>query len=300
MIFDLISRRWTRAAAALAALGLGAAAPPPPAPAAQPSPALWKLADEDTTIYLFGTIHLLPEGHSWQTPALKQALASADELVLETVIDEKATEAGKAVVRLGVDKNQPPLTERVPEDKRAHLVERLKAAGLKAGSLDHLETWAAAMTLLATVFRDVGLKSDIGVERSLAALAPGKKISGLETVEQQFGFLDGLSEEGQRALLVSALDDPQAARDGFQDMLQAWTTGDVEGIARTFNSETAMSPELREALMRRRNTAWADWLQRRLDQPGTIMVAVGAGHLAGNDSVQTMLEAKGLTVERVN
>jgi uncharacterized protein YbaP (TraB family) len=52
-------------------------------------------------------------------------------------------------------------------------------------------------------------------------------------------------------------------------------------------------------LIRKRNAAWADWLTKRLDKPGTIFVAVGAGHLAGEDSVQTMLDAKGLRATRL-
>jgi uncharacterized protein len=82
-------------------------------------------------------------------------------------------------------------------------------------------------------------------------------------------------------------------------MLDAWSRGDLKGIARTFDDETQMSPELKDALMRRRNARWAEWLARRLDRPGTVFVAVGAGHLAGADSVQKMLEARGIKAKRV-
>jgi uncharacterized protein YbaP (TraB family) len=85
----------------------------------------------------------------------------------------------------------------------------------------------------------------------------------------------------------------------FKAMLDAWIAGDLKGVERTFDDETQMSPELKDALMRKRNAAWADWLAKRLDRPGTVFVAVGAGHLAGPDSVQAMLEAKGLKAKRV-
>ena len=82
-------------------------------------------------------------------------------------------------------------------------------------------------------------------------------------------------------------------------MLGAWRSGDTEAIARTFDSEKALSPELRTVLMVRRNANWAEWLVKRLDEPGTVMVAVGAGHLAGKGSVQELLKAKGFTATRV-
>jgi len=145
----------------------------------------------------------------------------------------------------------------------------------------------------------MGLKADAGVEKRLEASYSGKPISGLETVEQQLGYFDGLSEESQRAFLVGVLDDPDGARGEFQAMLDAWRRGDVAKIAETFDSEKTMTPELREVLMTRRNRAWAEWVRKRLDQPGTVMVAVGAGHLAGRDSVQAMLAARGLKAERV-
>jgi len=108
-----------------------------------------------------------------------------------------------------------------------------------------------------------------------------------------------LSEPAQRALLASVVEDSAETRAQFRSMLDSWQRGDLEGVARTFDDETQMSPELKAALMTRRNARWAEWLERRLATPGTVFVAVGAGHLAGEDSVQKMLEAKGLKAKRV-
>lgn len=281
--------------AAMAGLAVQADAKAP-APRA-PHPALWKLADADTTIYLFGTIHLLPKDYKWRTPAIDKAVAASDELVLETVIDAAAIESAKAVATLGVSQGLPPLIERVPADKRAALAARMKEMGIPDGMLDHYESWAAAMVLLGGAFKNVGLDAGSGVERVLAS--GGKKVIGLETIPQQFGFLDSLSAAAQQEFLIGVLDDDKSSRDTFADMLKAWTYGDVKGIATSFDQEVAFSPELRDVLMKQRNARWADWLAERLEQPGTILVAVGAGHLAGADSVQAMLAKRGIKVERV-
>lgn len=292
---------------ALAGIGLAAAsacttAQPAAELAAQgPRPALWKLADEDTTIYLFGTIHLLPEGLDWRTPALDRALAASDELYLETDLGSDLMASAQIMMRLGVTPGLPPIVERVPAEKREEFRKLIGSLGLPEKALDRMETWAAALTLLAMNFRQMGLQAEAGVERGLAAsYASAKKpVKGLETVEQQFGYFDQLPEEAQRALLVGMIDTPGTAKAEFEAMLNAWKSGDTDAIARTFDSEKSLSPELREVLMKRRNAAWAEWLAKRLDRPGTVMVAVGAGHLAGNDSVQRMLQARGLTTIRV-
>lgn len=265
------------------------------------SPAMWKLADSDTTLYLFGTIHLLPEGKTWRTPAFDSALAGSDELVLEVANVDDMMAAAQAMQKLGMSPGLPPIAERVPEAKRAALRAMIAESGYPEAVYDRLETWAAALPLLGVAFKRLGLNPELGVERQIGVpfRASGRPVIGLETVEQQFGFFDTLSEEGQRALLAAVIEDSAETRAQFRAMLDAWSRGDIKGVARSFNDETQISPELRRALMDRRNARWAEWLARRMEKPGTVFVAVGAGHLAGADSVQAMLRKKGLKAKRV-
>jgi uncharacterized protein YbaP (TraB family) len=95
------------------------------------------------------------------------------------------------------------------------------------------------------------------------------------------------------------LEDPNAAKREFNEMLKVWSVGDVKGIARTFDAGLKDSPELRGVLIGKRNANWAEWIDKRLEKPGTVMVAVGAGHLAGAESVQEMLRAKGVKAVRI-
>jgi uncharacterized protein YbaP (TraB family) len=297
-----LKKRGSRALAALGAFSVAACTTAAaPAEVAGGQPALWKVADEDTTIYLFGTIHLLPEGTEWRSPKLERAIASSDALVLEVVLGGDPMKSAQAMMQMGMSKGLPPLAERLPAEKRPALASLIKSTGVPAPLLDQMETWAAALTLLTLSFQQMGLKAELGVERGLEeSYRAGKKpVSGLETMEQQLGFFDTLSEESQRLFLAGVVESPTDVRAEFEGMLKAWKAGDTEAIAKTFDNELALSPELREVLMKRRNAAWAEWVRKRLDQPGTVMVAVGAGHLAGEDSVQEMLAAKGLKATRV-
>jgi uncharacterized protein YbaP (TraB family) len=266
-------------------------------------PALWEVSDPDTTIYLFGTIHLLPEKYQWRSAKLDQAVEGSQQLVVETIVDDKNPQklmAAMAALAFSTP-NLPPLAERVPPAKRAALAEAIKRNGLPPHALDRMETWAAAFLLLGDQFKAMGLKGGEGVEAVLrnTFISEGKPIGELETNIEQLGFFDKLPETAQRQLLEGAIDEPKSVSKDFHGMLAAWVRGDVNAIARTFNRDLSGSPELQQALIKRRNANWSKWIEQRLRQPGQIMIAVGAGHLAGANSVIDLLKRDGYRVRRV-
>jgi uncharacterized protein YbaP (TraB family) len=284
----------------LAALA-GCATVPQPA-SATGRPALWQVADKDTTVYLFGTIHLLPNDFPWRTAAFDKAVAGSQGLIVETIVDNKNPQAlAGEMARLGFSNGLPPLASRVPAEKRAQLEAAIAKTGIPRPALDRMETWAAAFMLLGTQFKDLGLNGDAGVENVLRGTftQAGKPIGQLETNTEQLSMFDTLPETAQRALLEGAIDSPDATSVQFQHMLNAWTRGDVAAIAESFNADLSGSPELREALLRRRNANWTRWIEQRMTTPGSVFVAVGAGHLAGSDSVVAMLQKQGFKVRRV-
>ena len=294
----------------LGALGLATVAACAPAPQVAPNaavaaaarPALWQVSDTDTTIYLFGTIHLLPRGTAWRTPALDAAIARSQHLYLETIIDEaNPRELAAEMARLGFSPGLPPIAQRVAPEKRPLLEAAIAKSGVPRAVFDRMESWAAAFTLIGQQFRSLGLEGAEGVESVLRKefQATGKPVGQLETNAEQLGFFDTLPESAQRALLEGAVETPQDMRRTFEGMLGSWMRGDVEAIARTFNEDLAGSPELMDALLRRRNANWSRWVEQRMAAPGTVLVAVGAGHLAGDSSVQAMLQARGYRIRRV-
>ena len=294
-------KQFGRKLAAFSAIAATACA----APAAEPKaagPAMWKVADSDTTIYLFGTIHLLPKGTQWRSATFDKAAAGSDTLVVETKIDEGDPTAVLAeLFKLAVSPGLPPLSSRVPVAKKAALDAAVAKSGIPVQVLDKMETWAAAFLLLGVQFKELGLDPGSGVESALKKQFEdgGKAIDQLETNGEQLGFFDKLSEESQRTFLIGVLDEDAAMKDQFGGMLKDWANGNVKGIAESFNAELSEAPELKDALLVRRNANWARWVRGRLDKPGTVMVAVGAGHLAGDQSVVSFLQKDGVKVTRV-
>jgi len=300
MMKKLLQRLFAPVAGLLALIPVAAAQARAPGVA---HPALWEVSDPDTKIYLFCTIHLLPDHYQWRTAKFDEALAGSQQLVVETIVDQKnPAKLMSAMASLAFNTpNLPPLADRVPAARRAALAAAVKKSGFPPQALDRMETWAAAFILLGNQFRDLGLKGDAGVEAVLrnTFTSQGKPIDELETNVQQLGFFDGLPEAAQRQLLDGAIDASDEMKKDFQGMLAAWSRGDVEGIARTFNRDLAASPDLQEALLKRRNANWSKWIEQRMTQPGAVFIAVGAGHLAGRDSVIERLKHDGYSVRRV-
>ena len=296
-------QRWIRKLA----IGLGAAATAaaallPQAAEAKAGPALWSVSDADTTVYLFGTIHLLPEKTSWRTEKFDAAVKGSNELVVETIIDDKnPAQLMSILAKLAITPGLPPIAERVPPAKRAALAAAIKKSAIPAPAFDRMETWAAAFMLLGNQYRDLGLKGGEGVEAVLRSSfsSEGKPIGELETNAEQLGFFDALPEHAQRQLLEGAIESPGDTSKEFGKMLSSWTKGDVAAIARSFNRDLAGSPELMNALIKRRNANWSKWIEQRMTKPGAVMIAVGAGHLAGPGSVVDLLQRDGFKVRRV-
>lgn len=283
-----------------AALALTLAAP------VAAAPALWRFGDADTTIYLFGTIHALPPGYRWQDARIRRAMAASDTLVIETIIDKDP----QAIARLfpPPDPTLPPILERVPEKSRKPFAALLARSGLDPAMLGRMPTWQASFMLMGAMMKDLGVVRDAGVESSIVPrFAPEpdretpapKRIEALETASEQLSLFASLSEADQREMLASFADGAGDARKDYTRLLRAWASGDQPAIARAFAEDKDLTPHLREILLKKRNEHWAAWLKKRLDTPGTVFVAVGAGHLAGPMSVQTMLMADGIRVNRI-
>ena len=289
-------QRFIAPVTALLALGSAAQARAPQTA----RPALWAVSDPDTTVYLFGTIHLLPSDLKWRTAKLDQAMANSQQLVVETIIDEKnPTKLMSALASIGLAKGLPPLIERVPPAKRPALAAAIKRSGVPEKAFTGMKTWMAAFLLLSNQFKELGLSGGVdGVLRN-DFLAHNKPIGELETNLEQLSFFDRLPESAQLNLLDGAIEDTSSMKQEFGGMLGAWSRGDVKGIAKTFDRDLAASPELRDNLIRQRNANWARWIEKRMAQPGAVLVAVGAGHLSGPGSVIETLKKDGYKVERV-
>lgn len=283
----------------------------------EPAPALWKLADEDTTIYMMGTIHVLPPGFAWRSPQLDDIITQAEELVVETsdydIERNLVAFDGKLAHRIAT---RSPTSRNLSLPARARWRSLIRHSGLDYATMDTMPVLLALLTM--------GMYGDAG--------NPASPLFGVETVLEQ-EFVDSgrpvISLEDSGAVMYSLFrqEDPElladleakltgwngkdpgsfyevgyvpATGDAFWAAEHAWARGEV---AEDFSLGFGNGPiglAFDRNLLDRRNRAWAAWLDARLDEPGTILVAVGAGHFEGADSVLAKLLAHGLEAERIN
>lgn len=263
-------------------------------------PPLWVVKDEDTTIYLFGTVHMLPQGLGWFDDGVKAAFDASDELVME-LADPMGPETMAAMNKYSTYADGPSLTERMSPEQREAFLAAAKKAGVDPAMLERQKPWMAAMSLSMVPLMKAGYNPFAGPEMILlpAAKAAGKPVSGLETAEEQLGLFNAQSEAKQLEGLVVAAKSVDEAAPMMNKMLDAWGRGDEAGIVAFVEESPGSSPELTKALFADRNARWAEWIDQRMERPGTLFVAVGVGHLVGKDSVQDYLAKHQHKAERV-
>ena len=273
--------------------------PVQPAALKDVDPALWVVKDEDTTIYLFGTVHILKPGMSWFDDGVKEAFDKSDRLVLE-IVEPPQAETQALFMKLAMDQTGKTLRSKMNDGDRAIYDAAMTKIGLPVAGLDPFDPWAAAVTMSVLGMQKKGFDVNSGAEKQLtaAAKAANKPIGGVETMEFQLGVFDSMSEAEQIKFLIEGakvIDDLESTMD---KMVNLWAAPDPEGLA-TLMNEGMTSRALYDALLTRRNANWAKWIEAEMKKPGTTFMAVGAGHLAGGTSVQALLPAYGLTATRV-
>jgi uncharacterized protein YbaP (TraB family) len=289
-----------------AALGLAAAGCLAASGPAAAEPALWVIKDKDSTLYLFGTMHLAREDVVTTSKTVSKALAASQEMWVEVDLPEDPTaiqaQIQPLILQLGVDPARP-LSSKLTADEN----KRLKAAAAKLGvpmaMLDPMKPWLASMTLQAMQYQAAGYDPNKGAESVLSKVARARKtrISSFETVEQQMRFLAGMNPQQELQSFRETLDQLEEGPQMVKALEAKWASGDAEGLWKLAGEEFKREqPAGYDVLITQRNKAWADRIEAELKGKGTDFVAVGALHLVGPDSVQALLAKKGIKATRVN
>lgn len=263
-------------------------------------PALWVVKDEDTTIYMLGTVHFLKPGLTWFDEAVKEAFDKSDSLVLEVKPGNPA-EDQQVFVKYAIDQTGVAARTTLTAEQQKSYEAAMTSLGLPISSFDPFKSWAVGLVMQVTSLQKVGFDPNKGVEKILeaAANASGKEIIGLETTDYQLGLFDSFTPETQKEFLVQTIDSIDEIEAGLDILVDNWAKGDPEKLGQLINQDLN-SPEIKQKLLTTRNANWAKWINERMDKPGTVFMAVGAGHLAGSNDVQTLMGAYGLKAERIN
>lgn len=298
---------WKAALLALVTLAACGEPEPEPAPApaveAPPKPAMWKIADADTTVYLFGTVHVLPPTLSWHSPAVDKALDEAKAVYFETDTEGDQAAFREILNRLGLYEPSERLSDRLELKDLELLRSALAKLDLPLIAIESMRPWYAGIVISEAVVRKAGYDVSSGVESVMRPVArkAGKEIRFLETVEEQMSSFATLPEDVQIRFLTSGLTEIDSASQELGDLVNAWKAGNVEALSRLLiDEDLGTIPDLHDALLTHRNANWAPEIDTLMkSEAGTFVVAVGAAHLVGKDSVLEMLKPLGYAPERV-
>lgn len=236
----------------------------------------------------------------WYDKDISEALASSDTLVTEISLEAGGDAAAQQVMmEKALLTDGTTLRSLLSEEQTVAYESALSDLGLPAAAFDQFEPWLASITLTMLPLLKEGYSPESGVEKVLVGKAGNITKDALETTEFQVNVFDSLPQDKQITLLMETVEGVDEIKPLIDAMVAEWIEGDADALAELMN-EGLTDPELAEVLLYSRNANWAEWIDQRLDTtPGTVFIAVGAGHLAGEKSVQDLLEDRDIEVERL-
>ena len=266
-------------------------------------PAMWLAEDEDSKVYLFGSIHVLPEGVRWYTPAIARAFENAEELVIESKADDSAgdMEMSDYIDARALLPEGQTLDELLSPADYARLQELVTILELDEYRISRMQPWLLRIVLTNEIFEHSGMQRTLGVDNLFeqSALRNEMKISALETPREAMMTLAEYPLEVQVRQLSESLNKTagESENGDFSGLLLSWAMGDIDRNARLIAA--SMSPLTYRNVVVDRNRKWLPRLEGYLAKPQQTMVVVGNAHLVGKGNLIDMLKHRGHTVSRI-
>ena len=265
-----------------------------------PQPAMWVVSDADSEITLYPTIHILPQGVTWQTPEMTERLMAADEVWFEIEPGSDSDPTLQQYIMSKAMDPSSPLSEKLEPELYAQLETQAAALAIPVQAIAPMQPWMAGITLGMMGLVKEGYDPASGVEMQLTPMVEGKTVRSLETAQSQIEMLANLSPKVQIEFLRSSIEDMEEGKAMVDEMVKDWAVGDVDDLEEDLIQETKdESPELYDAMFVNRNKNWAKQIAAEMEGSGTDFIAVGAGHLVGEDGVPQMLRDMGYKVNRL-
>ena len=263
---------------------------------------MWRADGETNSVYVLGSIHLLRAEDHPLPRVIDVAYADAEILVMELDMDDLDPVSTQAAFsRAGVLRDGTTLRDLIGDERYAAAEETAARLDIPLDMLDSSEPWLAAITVELMVLYRNGFDPRLGIEMTMTtrAAADGKPIEGLESVDEQLSFLDGLSLDAQAEMLLQVLEQGAELRDSIDTMIAAWRRGDMAVLEHELLESMEEQTELGDALIWNRNRRWADTIVTWLDDDRDYLVIVGALHLVGEEGVPALLEARGVDIQQL-
>lgn len=264
---------------------------------------MWQVDGKTNSVYLLGSIHMLREQDHPLPSVIDSAYDDAEIIIMELDMDDMdPAYTQMAFNRAGVRTDGTTLRELMGDDAYSRAEEAAAAVDIPLDMLAQSEPWLAAMTVEIMLLYRIGFNPMLGVEMTMTSRAArdGKPIEGLETVDEQLAFLDGLPLDVQSEMLIQTLAEGAALGDSIDAFIDAWHFGDMTILESGLLDSIKEQSEFSEVLITGRNRRWADAIAGMLDDDQDYLVIVGALHLVGDEGVPALLAKRGLGIQQLS
>ncbi len=264
---------------------------------------VWAIRGAHNTVYLAGSVHLLPAHEAVLPPAFDRAYADSAKLVMELDLGKlDPLQAAAWMSEHGALPAGTTLRGILGEQRYTRVSAAAAELGLPMQLLDGQTPWAVGVELADLEYAHLGFDPQQGVEEQLVqrAKADGKPTAGLETLSEELGSLEALSREDQVHLLDQTVSELKQSQGEVQEVLRAWRHGDAAALAKLLAREYRSFPALYRPLVTDRNQHWLPQVEQLLREDRNSLVVVGALHLVGDGGLLEMLRKDGFTPVQLN
>jgi uncharacterized protein len=264
---------------------------------------VWAIRGAHNTVYLAGSIHLLKASDSALPPAFDRAYSGSRAIVMELAIDKvDPMQMAGWMMEHGMLQDGKTLKSVIGDERYRRVSAEAERLGVPMEAADMLEPWALGLQLLDMQYLQLGFDPQQGVEQQLQhrAQADGKPISGLETMEQQLGILQGMSYPDQARFLDMIVTEMHDVESETRSVVTAWRTGDAAKLAALLSDEYRSFPALYRLLVMDRNKRWVPQIEKLLQGNQDYFVVVGALHLVGDGGLLDLIRRDGFKAESLN
>ncbi|HLV43159.1 MAG TPA: TraB/GumN family protein [Brumimicrobium sp.] len=259
---------------------------------------LWEISGKKvkSPTYVFGTMHLIPNDDFLFPEELQEKVKGSDILVMEI---GGLSEQMKAMQLMMLDSGT--MFDYFTEEQLDSLFDYTEAElGFDEAKMRMAFSKMKPFVLLQLFTKDAFGENPQSYEMSLEKIAKAQEIEvlGLETIEEQMGFIDDLSSEDQVNMIMEALRSDKDDNSETRKLIDMYLSQDIDAIHNFTVSSGMSSPEFEESFLNKRNKDWITPIKKIIKKKKAF-IAVGAAHLGGPLGVIELLKAEGYTLTPV-
>jgi len=265
-------------------------------------PALWRVRSGDSTVYLFGSIHILPANFVWTTAPIQRAMASADLFLFEVPVDDAAiADERQFLLQNGILPRRQSLRGLLSPTEFDTFAAVMRTAGIQPAVYEKYRPWLAAVVLGLAYLHPESLASLKGADDEVMRFAQehGRRLAYLETPREQLQLLNASSDSAQLVGLKNLIATLSRSRNLEQTLRDDWATGDAEALNAVLDDVFRGRQDAQDYLIGHRNRLWLNTINPMLQRAGTSMITVGAAHVGGKGGLVALICAEGYRVERI-